>query len=66
MNGAPLDRRTLLRGAGLGLGALALADVLGAQAGPFARAPHHSPRAKRVIYLFQSGGRRSGCPSRGT
>jgi len=56
MSGVPLDRRTLLRGAGLGLGTLALADILGAQAGASARALHHAPRAKRVIYLFQSGG----------
>ncbi|MBM3987446.1 MAG: DUF1501 domain-containing protein [Planctomycetes bacterium] len=56
MNGAPLDRRGLLRGAGLGLGALALADILGAQEGARTRALQHAPRAKRIIYLFQAGG----------
>ncbi len=54
-----LDRRALLRGAGLGLGALALSEVLGAapRATPEATAvPHFAPKAKRVIYLFQAGG----------
>ncbi|MFM7296236.1 MAG: DUF1501 domain-containing protein, partial [Planctomycetota bacterium] len=37
-------------------GTLALVDILGAQEGASARALHHAPRAKRVIYLFQSGG----------
>ncbi|MSR63951.1 MAG: DUF1501 domain-containing protein [Planctomycetes bacterium] len=47
-------RRHFLRGSALGLGALALGDVLGAQeAGAL---PHFAPRARRVIYLFQSGG----------
>ncbi|MEY2747712.1 MAG: hypothetical protein RL112_2754, partial [Planctomycetota bacterium] len=53
------DRRAVLRGAGLGLGALALSDVLGAapRQAPEARgAPHFAPKAKRVIYLFQAGG----------
>jgi hypothetical protein len=43
------SRRQLLRGASLGLGALGLADVLGA-------ASARAPRARRVVYLFQSGG----------
>jgi hypothetical protein len=48
----------LLRGAGLGLGALALADILRADARPAdaLRGPHFAPKAKRVIYLFQAGG----------
>ena len=50
------DRRELLRGAGLGLGALALSDLLGADEPSLATGLHHAPRAKRVIYLFQSGG----------
>jgi hypothetical protein len=50
------DRRELLRGAGLGLGALALSDLLGADEPSLAAGLHHAPRAKRVIYLFQSGG----------
>ena len=42
-------RRHFLRGSALGLGSLALGDVLGAQAA-------FAARAKRVVYLFQSGG----------
>jgi len=53
MSSLPFDRRSLLRGAGLGLGSLALADLL--RAGD-ERAPHFPARAKRVIYLFQAGG----------
>ena len=56
MSPGPLDRRTLLRGAGLGLGSLALADLLAARDGAPTPGLHHAPRAKRVIYLFQSGG----------
>ena len=46
----------------MGLGALALADLglLGSVAGGAlpreSKSPHFAPRAKRVIYLFQSGG----------
>ncbi|MFM8223807.1 MAG: DUF1501 domain-containing protein, partial [Planctomycetaceae bacterium] len=67
---ATSGRREFLQRFGLGLGSLALADML---AGPAAslgqslgQSPgrdsgvletlHHVPRAKRVIYLFQSGG----------
>ncbi len=47
-----LTRRSLLRGALAGLGAAALHDLrAGAPQEPQAR-----PRARRVIYLFQSGG----------
>lgn len=53
MSLGPLDRRALLRGAGLGLGSLALADLLRADGAP---ATHLPARAKRVIYLFQAGG----------
>src|SRR4051812_9275123 len=55
----PLDpltvtRRHFLSGAGLGLGSLALGSLLRCEA---ASAPSHFPaKAKRVIYLFQSGG----------
>ena len=55
MNQEHLDRRVLLKGAGLGLGALALGDLLRAQDG-VKLGVHHAARAKRVIYLFQSGG----------
>lgn len=66
-------RRTFLAEGGLGLGAIALGELLGhpssasanpessrAAAGVSADAAlagvHHPPKAKRVIYLFQSGG----------
>ena len=57
---ANLGRRSLLRGAGLGLASLALgrlarADEDGALAGDLIGL-HHAPRAKRVVHLFQSGG----------
>jgi hypothetical protein len=43
----------------MGLGAIALTDLLrrdGFAAPGVLAQPHHPPRAKRVIYLFQSGG----------
>ncbi|MFN0051857.1 MAG: DUF1501 domain-containing protein [Planctomycetales bacterium] len=57
----PFSRRQLLARIGLGLGGIALGDLLN----PASRAAaetgilsgtHHPARAKRVIYLFQSGG----------
>jgi hypothetical protein len=67
-----LSRRQLLTRSSLGLGSLALTSLLNprlfgeaaqasingpasAQTGTF-KAPHFAPKAKRVIYLFQSGG----------
>ena len=65
-----LDRRSFLTRFGMGLGGMALADLIGresgvAHAGPQLGTPpnntgmlggtHFTPRAKRVIYLFQSG-----------
>src|SRR4051794_14197752 len=55
----PLDpltvtRRHFLSGAGLGLGALALGVCEAASGAP--APPQFAARAKRVIYLFQSGG----------
>src|SRR5436189_3937819 len=59
----PLDRRSFLRQAGCGFGAVALAalwtqrDIAGAEAktdGP--SQPHFKPRAKSVIYLYMDGG----------
>ncbi len=61
-----LSRRQLLGRASMGLGALALTSLLspklfadagtpGGSAATF-KAPHFAPKAKRVIYLFQSGG----------
>src|SRR5262245_20615778 len=63
----PLDRRTFLRQAGGGFGAVALAALwaqdeiggaeTGAMADPLApRPPHFKPRAKSVIYLYMDGG----------
>src|SRR5262245_43033175 len=54
-----LTRRWFLRDCTVGLGALALADLLHAapaNADPLApRRPHHAPKAKRVVYLFMAG-----------
>ncbi len=56
-----LSRRQFLNRFGMGLGAVALGELLGgdsagASATAPSLAPHFAPRAKRVIYLFQSGG----------
>ena len=61
-----LQRRQLLGGALSGLGTAALATLLGSKTFGAARgepgpsdaapAPHFAPRARRAIYLFQSGG----------
>ena len=51
-----LTRRHLLGRAATGLGAAALQSLLAAESGPGAALPHFAPKAKRVIYLFQSGG----------
>ena len=48
-----LNRRSFLNRFGGGLGGLALADLLHAESG---HTLHHAAKAKRVIYLFQSGG----------
>ncbi len=55
-------RREFLAGSGIGLGSMALADMLARDAaGSEARdrgvlgAPHFAPKAKRIIYLFMSG-----------
>lgn len=61
---AQLSRRHFLLRCGGGLAAIALADLLRAdrpaaaeQTTPGALSqPHHPPRVRRVIYLFQSGG----------
>ena len=54
------NRRVFLGQTGVGLGAAALMSLLGgsrAEAGSgILPAPHHAPRAKRVISLFMSGG----------
>jgi hypothetical protein len=59
-----ITRRQFLSGAGLGLGSLALSTLLPRELsaapvqahGGVLGAPHFAPRARRVIYLFQSGG----------
>jgi hypothetical protein len=60
-----LSRRAFLRNSAGGIGLAALASLLGENAlaaparatdGMRPLAPHFAPRAKRVIYLFQSGG----------
>ena len=55
----PFNRRRFLRRGSVGLGALALGQLMGAGAagaGSVLGAPHFAPRAKRVIYLCMSGG----------
>ncbi len=47
-----MTRRHFLGTASLGLGALALTDTAAHSASPMTKAP----KAKRAIYLFQSGG----------
>jgi hypothetical protein len=67
MNPAPINRRRWLGQFGMGLGGIALADLLGRPAAASLPLPpgshggaldglHVPPKAKRVIYLFQSGG----------
>ncbi len=61
-----MSRRTLLQRSGMGLGALALADLLSSQAvadestavasSLGQRAPHFPGKAKRVIHVFANGG----------
>jgi hypothetical protein len=53
-----LSRRDLLRVSSAGFGHLAFTGLLGASGqNPLAeRAPHFTPRAKRVIFLFMHGG----------
>ena len=61
-NSCMIDRRQFFRGAGLGFGAVALASLLRADGsaselavGGLPGLPHFAAKAKRVIYLFQSG-----------
>src|SRR5262245_41676801 len=54
-----ITRRNFFGSCGLGLGAAALSQLLAAEAldqGSTPARPHLAPKAKRVIYLFQSGG----------
>ena len=57
------NRRQFLNRFGMGLGGVALADMLGSSARAASGAdhgvlgqPHFPPKAKRIIYLFMSGG----------
>ena len=55
-----LGRRSFLQRFGMGVGAMALTDLMAGKA-PAATSgmlgdPHFAPKAKRIIYLFQSGG----------
>lgn len=56
----PLSRRAFLNGSSSALGAAALAGLMAtdsrAQAHATAHLTHFAPKAKRVVYLFQSGG----------
>ncbi|MGE5191298.1 MAG: DUF1501 domain-containing protein [Deltaproteobacteria bacterium] len=63
----PISRREALQRSATGFGALALASLISetapvapaaeVAANPLAaRSPHHPPRAKRVIFMFMSGG----------
>jgi len=51
-----LERRSFLKSSTSVLGGIGLASLLNPQAFAETIAPHIAPRAKRVIYLFQSGG----------
>jgi hypothetical protein len=51
-----LTRRALLRHGALGIGSLALASLVNEEAAAAPRPRHFPAKAKRVIYLFQSGG----------
>ena len=49
-----INRRQALKTAGSGIAYMALNSLLKAETKELK--PHHQPKAKRVIYLFQSGG----------
>ena len=57
-----ISRREALHRSAVGFGALALGSLLGETASadgsdaPDSPLPHHPPRAKRIIFLFMSGG----------
>ena len=56
-----MNRRTLLNTFGMGLGGLALNEMLckevqAVNGNGALQHVHHAPKAKRVIYLFQAGG----------
>ena len=51
-----ISRRELLAKAGYDLGAAAFATLLGRSGYAASGFPNFTPRAKRVIFLFQAGG----------
>ena len=56
-----INRRQWLNTFGMGLGGIALNEMLSAEAqdthsNGVLQHLHHAPKAKRVIYLFQAGG----------
>src|SRR6476620_434657 len=52
-----ISRRSALKSLACGFGSLALADLVHASGNPLAaRAGHHAPKAKRVIFIFMQGG----------
>ena len=53
-----LTRRSFLASSGVGLGSVALSSLLHGAGKDRALAglPHHPPKAKRVIFLYMSGG----------
>jgi hypothetical protein len=52
----PIARRWFLKDCAVGLGAMALGQLQGASTNPLAaKAPHHEPKAKRIIFLFMAG-----------
>src|SRR5437868_1837642 len=59
MNSPLLTRRQMLQRTCAGFGLVGLAGLLGPQAllaSSSVRAPHFAPRARRIIFLFMSGG----------
>ena len=53
-----INRRAFLQASGVGIGTVALNALVhdASSAAPLLSHPHHPAKAKRVIYLFQSGG----------
>ena len=51
-----INRRLFLRGCGMGLGGLALGQLLNQGNAAALDRPHFEPKAKRIIYLFMAGG----------
>ncbi|MAG95013.1 MAG: sulfatase [Planctomycetaceae bacterium] len=56
MSSSTVSRREVLSRVGGGLGMLSLGSLLAGPAGAASKTPHFVAKAKRVIYLFMSGG----------